>query len=328
MAKLYTKGTTAVDEILAGAERYNILENGGGAFKAAMQIALSTTVTQAGTAINAARINNMETGIDVVDTSLDTRAGALETRATAVEGRATSLESRATALETRNTNLETGWVDAGVTWTYTGAQTFTAPGNLTAIYTKGTRIRFVQSSVIKYGIVLSSVYTSLTTITIATNLDYTIANSAITAPFYTYIISPPGFPNWFNFAPSWLNLTIGNGTQIAKYSIVGDKLFLHINVKWAAGSPTTSIGGTDVSFTPPVSPASGAYSAYSPIGGVGLVDTGVALYMGEALLVSGAISVRAINAASTYAVWALISATIPFTWGASDELDVQCQYQI
>lgn len=66
MAKIYTR-ITWVDEVLASAERYTILEDGGGAFKDDMQIALKQTPSQAGTEVNASRLNNIETGIDELD---------------------------------------------------------------------------------------------------------------------------------------------------------------------------------------------------------------------------------------------------------------------
>lgn len=61
---------TWIDEILAGAERYDILENGGGAFKANMQINLSTGVTQAGTGLTAARMNNIEGEVQALSDAL------------------------------------------------------------------------------------------------------------------------------------------------------------------------------------------------------------------------------------------------------------------
>lgn len=70
MPKQYTKGDTAVDEILSGAERYDIKENEGAVFKSDMQIELATPVAEAGTNLDAARINNMENGIDLLDTKL------------------------------------------------------------------------------------------------------------------------------------------------------------------------------------------------------------------------------------------------------------------
>ena len=69
MGKLYTKGTTVVDEIWA-TPRYDILENGGSAFKSTMQINKSTSPSVAGTLLDAARMNNIENGIDALDTLL------------------------------------------------------------------------------------------------------------------------------------------------------------------------------------------------------------------------------------------------------------------
>lgn len=69
MTKIYTKNTW-VDEILAGAERYSILENGGAPFKSNMQILLSTSVLQAASPFSATRMNNLENGLDTLDTKV------------------------------------------------------------------------------------------------------------------------------------------------------------------------------------------------------------------------------------------------------------------
>lgn len=61
----YTRNTW-VNEILAADPRYDIFEDGGGAFKTDMQIELATTVTQAGTALNAARMNNIEGELQII----------------------------------------------------------------------------------------------------------------------------------------------------------------------------------------------------------------------------------------------------------------------
>lgn len=70
MAKLYTPNTWT-DELLASDPRYDILEDGGGAYKADMQINLSTSVVIAGTAADADHMNNIEDGIDAIDTRAD-----------------------------------------------------------------------------------------------------------------------------------------------------------------------------------------------------------------------------------------------------------------
>lgn len=70
MTKTYTKNTWT-DEVLGGAERYDIKEGGGTAFKSNMQIGLVTPVAVAGTPVNAARMNNLENGVDTLDDALN-----------------------------------------------------------------------------------------------------------------------------------------------------------------------------------------------------------------------------------------------------------------
>lgn len=91
-----------------------------------------------------------------------------------------------------------GWINPDETWTYASASTFTVTGDQTAKYTKGTRLKFTQTTV-KYAVVVSSAYTSSTKVTIAVNTDYTIANAAITANFYSYMANPQGYPVYFNY---------------------------------------------------------------------------------------------------------------------------------
>lgn len=95
-----------------------------------------------------------------------------------------------------------GWVTVSDTWTYASASTFTISGvDRTSIYTAGTKLKFTQTSA-KYAVVVSSSFSTNTTVTIAVNTDYTIANAAITAPCYSYQQSPVGFPNFFTYAPT------------------------------------------------------------------------------------------------------------------------------
>ena len=93
-----------------------------------------------------------------------------------------------------------GWVKIPDTWTYVSASQFSVPGDQTTIYLKGLRLRFRQGGSYKYGIVASSAFTSVTTVTIVVNSDYTLANAAITANEYSFLAVPQGFPDRFNYA--------------------------------------------------------------------------------------------------------------------------------
>lgn len=88
-----------------------------------------------------------------------------------------------------------GWVAANETWTYASATTFTCSANLIAQIQTGDKLKLTQTT-IKY---FSVVSTSGTTVTLTGGTDYTLANAAITAPFYSHEASPAGFPTWFAY---------------------------------------------------------------------------------------------------------------------------------
>lgn len=216
--------------------------------------------------------------------------------------------------------VDDGWINPHETWTYASASSFTVSGDKRTRYKKGARLKYTQAGSVKYAVVVSSSYSaSNTTVAIFVNTDYTIANSAISANYVSYADVPTGWPGVFNWTPTWTNLSVGNGTQSALAEFHGAVCRFSVSVIWAAAAPTTAISGA-VSLLPPVTANA---IEYLPIGAVGLVDAGVALYMGEAVLRgSGSIDIRVINASGTYAVWSSISSTVPFTWGADDRLTV------
>lgn len=216
-----------------------------------------------------------------------------------------------------------GWVVANETWTYLNSTAFTVANDKRHIYKKGTKLYWVQSSTVKMGVVVSSSYApSVTTVNLLPNSDFSLTNTAITNNLYSYAESPTSWTDSFNWSPVWTGLTVGNGTLVAKLSLKGEWLDGNINLVWGS---TTSISGA-VSFNVPVA-VSGYGGQYSAVGAISLIDTGISLYMGEAVLRQslGVIEVRVIKADGTYAVWGGISATVPFTWAVTtnpDELDI------
>lgn len=119
-----------------------------------------------------------------------------------------------------------GWFSGSAyTWVYASASSFTISGvDLTAVFQKGTFIRFKQGGSYKYAVVSSSSFSTNTTVNIIVNTDYTIANSAITDNYYSYSVNPEGFPTWFNYSitGTWNGTPpSGSKTKEAKYSIVG-----------------------------------------------------------------------------------------------------------
>lgn len=66
MAKQYTKNTWT-DEVLADTEKYVVKNDAGETVYGNAEIALATQVVTAGTPVDAAKMNNIESGIDALD---------------------------------------------------------------------------------------------------------------------------------------------------------------------------------------------------------------------------------------------------------------------
>jgi hypothetical protein len=144
-----------------------------------------------------------------------------------------------------------GWVLATDTWVFASASTFTIAGaDRTALYSKGTRLRWTDSGGTKYGVVVSSSFSTNTTVTIAVNTDYVIANSAITNPSYSYDVNPQGYPGWFNYTPVFTGFSVNPTNVTARFNIIGTLC----HVLFGTGTPGTS-NSTAFTITAPVATA-------------------------------------------------------------------------
>ncbi len=161
-----------------------------------------------------------------------------------------------------------GWIAETATWTYVSASTFTVPGDLTAKYQKGTKLKFTQTTV-KYAVVASSSYAAgNTTVTIVVSTDYVVANAAISATYFSYSGSPQGFPDWFNFTTTPGGFSGTPTVTAARWKASG--LMFHVQFQVSGTSNATTFTLT----TPVVAKATGA-SAFQ-YGALGfLADNGV-----------------------------------------------------
>lgn len=106
----------------------------------------------------------------------------------------------------------TGWIDAvnpstgaADTWTYASASSFTISGvDRTSVFTAGTKIKLTQTSA-KYFIVLSSTFSTDTTVNVDGRGVYTVANAAISSPYISRVYHPAGFPDWMIKSDGWIN---------------------------------------------------------------------------------------------------------------------------
>lgn len=120
-----------------------------------------------------------------------------------------------------------GWMTANETWTYASASTFTVAADVRTKYPIGTKIKWTQTTV-KYGIITATAYSSPnTTVTIAVNTDYTVANATISANYYSYEAIPQGFPSSFNWAPVFDGFS-SNPTGTFRFQVQGRTCFIDL----------------------------------------------------------------------------------------------------
>jgi hypothetical protein len=90
-----------------------------------------------------------------------------------------------------------GWISLP-TCTYVSATTFTISGDYSSVLQKGDKIKLTQTTD-KYFYVISATYSAPnTTVTVFAGSSYSLANEAITNPYYSHIENPLGFPTVFN----------------------------------------------------------------------------------------------------------------------------------
>lgn len=146
-----------------------------------------------------------------------------------------------------------GWVAANETWTYASATTFTtASAAMAGRLAVGDKIKLTQTTP-KYFYVTGI---SSTTITVNGGSDYSLANAAITLPFYSHETSPEAFPQWF----AYVGAMKANGgtaptytaTDVGKFRIVGRSCRTQFYKNNTAGG-TAGAGAVSLQYTLPVS---------------------------------------------------------------------------
>jgi hypothetical protein len=104
------------------------------------------------------------------------------------------------------------WYPAFGQWTRVSDTSFTSAGNATARFRKGTLLRWAESGVTKYGVVLSSTFGGVnTTINMIPTSDYVMATTPdVGSQYVSHGLNPEGFPAFFNYTPSYTGT--GGGT--------------------------------------------------------------------------------------------------------------------
>lgn len=210
-----------------------------------------------------------------------------------------------------------GWTPVTGTFAWASASTITISAGGASVYNIGNRLKWVTAtgSTQRYGTVVGIADTLLT---IAVNTDHVLVNEAWTLPYYSHQESPVGYPLVFNFASAPTNITVGSGVVTATLSLNGKQAFVYIKFSLAADSAITGVP----LFTLPFTPLDKIADVYR------IEDTGSALFLGM-LETDGILVVcRAVNAAGACAAQSDISSTVPMTWAAGDNFEVNLKFLI
>lgn len=130
---------------------------------------------------------------------------------------------------------------------------------------------------------------------------------------------------WTDYVPTLTNMTLGNGTIIARYQKIGRL----VTVKFSFTMGSTSAMGTSPRFSLPFAAQPAAYPDYHILGLAQMTDVTTNLWMGftQYHVVSGMVNMRVTSASGTYVGFTDITATVPFTWANTYSINTQFQYE-
>jgi hypothetical protein len=121
---------------------------------------------------------------------------------------------------------------------------------------------------------------------------------------------------WTAYTPTITNFTLGNGTVIARYKLIGKTLLLQCKIVFGS---TSSISGSPIFYMP----FSAKISNMQGTANILIQDFGTAYF--KAMSADGAggyFYIYAESANSTYVRDTGISSTVPMTWTTNDSLSM------
>lgn len=139
----------------------------------------------------------------------------------------------------------TGWKTVKDTWAYASATTITVPAGAASLYSVGDKIKITQTTDKFFYIV----GVADTVLTVCAGSDYTVANEAITAAYYSKATSPVGFPFWFAFSTTYGGFSSNPPSTNLQFGMNGREVKLLINT----GDGTSN--ATSFTMTAPVASA-------------------------------------------------------------------------
>lgn len=116
------------------------------------------------------------------------------------------------------------WMSLVDTWSYVSTTSIQVAGDMTGVYVTGTKYRLKQGSGYLYGYFVSPTYSAVTGYTTITLAGDAITNAAITDNEISYA-TPPDFPVWFSWSPSYTGFTTNPSDVSAKFCLHGSAVY-------------------------------------------------------------------------------------------------------
>jgi hypothetical protein len=130
--------------------------------------------------------------------------------------------------------------------------------------------------------------------------------------------APSGGGSWTTWTPTIPGLTQGNGTLVARYIQVGKVVNFYLAFTFGSTSSISSLN-----FTLPVTPSQ-TYHTFLGSGD----DVGSGNFPLAANSDGGTAYTNAYTAGGTYVGTTGVNATVPFTWGTNDRLNISGSYEV
>jgi hypothetical protein len=149
------------------------------------------------------------------------------------------------------------WILDIKTWVYVSSSSFKIVGiDARAQFPVGTKVKYNDGAV-DYGTVISTSFASDTTVNLAPNSDYTIANATLTDCYYSYAATPQGFPHWFNWTPTLTGWSAAPTQAVYRFTVVGRMCWCSVQ-QYNTGTSNT----TGVNITLPIAATTTTYNEW------------------------------------------------------------------
>jgi hypothetical protein len=135
----------------------------------------------------------------------------------------------------------------------------------------------------------------------------------------------PNYTEWTDYTPSFTGITGGDGTLVGRYTQIGGTVHVYGSLTFGGTSSVTGAAAVSI----PITASSDYTPAIDVVGQTAFVESGGSRWSGLVTFNSGLATVllRLSLTSGTHQGEAVISSTVPFTWGSGDVIAWSLTYE-